>query len=106
MEVHRKYDLRSNKNQENSRKNNSDTVIKKTPENILKRTTDNKNTMGKKTDPNKEKTSQPSVDTRCPSTFASGPKKTLITKAPDQNQQITNVEKFMADKIVVNMSKT
>ena len=106
MEFHSQYDLRSKKNQDNSKKNNLDTPVKKTQENILKRTTDNNNTMAKKTDPNKDKTSQPGVDTSCPSTSASGPKKTLITKAPDQNQQITNVEKFMADKTDVNMSKT
>ena len=106
MEFHRKYDLRSKKNQDNSKKNNSDTVVKKIPEKIIKRTSDNNNTMAKKADPNTNKTSQSNVGTSCPSTSASGPEKTLITKAPNQNQQIKNVEKFMADKTYVNMSKT
>ena len=49
--------------------------------------------MAKKIDPNKDKTSQPSVDTSCPSTSTSGPEKTLFSKAPNQNQKIKNVEK-------------
>ena len=106
MEFHRQYDLRSKKNQDNSKKNNSDIAVKKPPENILKRTTYNNNTMVKKIDPNKDKTSQTSGDTSCPSTSTSGPKKTFLTKAPNQNQQIKNVEKIMVDKTDVNMSKT
>ena len=69
-------------------------------------TTDNTNTMAKKTDPNKGKNSQPSDDTSYPSTSSSGLEKTILSKAPNKNQQIKNVEKFMADKIDVNMSKT
>lgn len=76
----------SKKNQDNSRKNNSDTAVNKTPENILKRTVDNNNTMAKKSDPNTNKISQSSIGTSCPSTSASGPKKTLITKAPNKNK--------------------
>ena len=86
MEAHRQYDLRSKKNEDNSRKKNSDTVVKKTPKNILKRTADNNNTMAKKADPNTNKTGQSSIGARCPSTFASGPEKTLVIKAPNQNQ--------------------
>ena len=78
MEYQRKYDLRSKKNQDNSRKNNSDSVVKKTPENILKRRADNNNTMDKKADLNKNKTSQSITGTSCPNTYASGPKKTLL----------------------------
>ena len=57
MEDHRQYDLRSKKNQEKSKKNNLDTAIRKTPENTLKKTRSNTNTMAKKTDPNKGKIS-------------------------------------------------
>ena len=106
MEVHRQYDLRSKKNEDNSKKNNLDTVVRKTPKNILKRTTDNTNTMAKKNDPNKDKISQPSGNTSFPSTSTSGPEKNLLSKAPNKNYQIKNVEKFMADKNDVNVSKT
>ena len=92
MEVHIQYDLRSKKNQENSRKNNLDAIVKKSPENILKRIADNDNTTAKKTDPNTDKTSQPSINTSCPSTSASGLEKTLLKKALNQNHQIKNVD--------------
>ena len=85
MEVHRKYDLRSKKNQYISKKNKLHTVVRKTPENPPKRTKDNTNTMAKKTDPNKDKISQQGGDTSIPSTSTSGPKKTLLSKGPNQN---------------------
>ena len=80
MEFHRKYDLRSKKNQENSKNNKEDTIVRKTPEKTPKKTTNNTNTMAKKIDPNRDKTSQPSGDTSCPSASTSGPEKTLLSK--------------------------
>ena len=62
--------------------------------------------MAKKIDPNRDKTSQPSGDTSCPSAFTSGPKKTLLSKVPNQIQQTKLVEKTMANKTDVNMPKT
>ena len=62
--------------------------------------------MSKKTDPNKGKISQQNNDPSCPITSTSGLEKTILSKAPNQNQQIKNVEIFMADKADVNMSKT
>ena len=59
--------------------------------------------MAKKTDPNRDKTSQPSGDTSCPSASTSSSKKTLFSKAPNLNQKIKIVEKIMADKTDVNM---
>ena len=103
MEVHRQYDLRSKKNQDKSRKRNSDTVVKKAPETILKRTANSNNFMAKKTDQNKDKTSQTNIDPSYPSTSTRIPEKTFLNKAPNQNQQIKNIEKFMADKTETNM---
>ena len=57
MEVHRQYDLRRKKNQENSKKNKEDTIVRKTPKNTPKKTASNTNTMANKTDPNKGKIS-------------------------------------------------
>ena len=62
--------------------------------------------MAKKTDPNRDKTSQPSGDTSFPGASTSGPKKTILSKVPKHNEQIKLVEKIIADKIDVNMSKT
>ena len=76
MEVHRQYDLRSKKNQEISKKNKVDIIVRKTPENNPKRKADNTNTMAKKTDPNNDKISQKNGDPSCPSTSTSGPGKT------------------------------
>ena len=56
MEFHRQYDLRRKKNQETSKKNKTDTIVRNTPENIPKRIADSTITMAKKTDPNKDKT--------------------------------------------------
>ena len=105
MEVHRKYDLRSKKNQEISKNNKLDIVVRKTPENNRKRIADSTNTMAKKYDRNRDKTSQPSGDTSCPSAFASGPEKNILSKVPNQYQQTKLVEKIMADKTDVNMPK-
>ena len=106
MEIHRQYELRSKRNQEASKKNQIDTAVSKAPENTPKRTTYNTNDMAKKTDPNRDKTSRPSGDTSCPSASTSGPENFSLSKAPNRNQQIKNVEKFMANKTDVNMSKT
>ena len=56
MDVHRQYDLRSKKNQDVPKTNQSNTVVKKTPEHIPKRTVENTTTMAKKVDLNKLKT--------------------------------------------------
>ena len=61
MEFHRQYDLRSKKNQENSKKGSSDTSINKTPDTILKRTTDSNKIMAKRNDQNKDKNIQASL---------------------------------------------
>lgn len=58
MEVHRQYDLRSKNNQEASKTNKQETAIKKTPVNIMKKVAENKITMDKKSNPNKDKISQ------------------------------------------------
>jgi len=68
LEVHRQYDLRRKKNQDVPKTNQSNTGVRKTPEHIPKRTTENTSTMAKKADLNKLKTSQPSNDSSYPST--------------------------------------
>ena len=62
--------------------------------------------MAKKTDLNKDKISQQSVDPSCPSTSANGPEKSVQNNSPNKTQQIRVVEKNMCDKTNVNMSKT
>ena len=57
MEAHRKYDLRSNKNQAKSKKGSSDITVTKTPDTILKITADSNKIMAKKTDQKKDKAS-------------------------------------------------
>ena len=91
MEVHRQYDLRRKKNQDIPKTNQSNNVVRKTPEHIPKKTTENTNTMAKKVDLNKLKTSQPSNDSIFPSTSTSGAEKTMFSKPSNQNHQIKNV---------------
>ena len=74
------------------KKNQIDTVVRKAPESTPKKTTDNVNTMAKKTDPNKEKISQQNSDPSCPSTSTSGPEKILFAKVPNQIQQNKHVK--------------
>lgn len=66
VEAHRQYDLISRKNQDNSKKGSSDTV--RTPDTILKKAMDSKKIMVKKTDQNKDKAIQTSLDSDAPST--------------------------------------
>ena len=105
MEVHRKYDLRSKKNQDNSKKGSSDTIVTKTPDTILKRTENSNKIMAKKTDQNKDKASQASLDPNCPSTSTKIPKPAVLKKTSNQSQQVKNIEKVMAKKIEANLSK-
>ena len=74
MEVHKQYDLMNKRNQEALNKHPIDTATKKTPENGPKGTSNNINSITKKTDPSKEKISQQSSDTSCPSASTSSTK--------------------------------
>ena len=106
MEVHREYYLRRKKNQDAPKKNQIDTVVRKTPERIPRKTTENVNNIVKKIDPDKGKIDQKNNDPSFPSTSTSDPDKTILSRPPNQNQQIKNVEKFMADKTDISFSKT
>ena len=106
MEIHKRYDLRSKKYLDSTKKDQINADVRKVPEKTSKKTTENVNTIVKKAEANKGKISQPNNDLSCPSTSTSYPEKTILSKAPTQDQHIKNVEKFMADKADVNMSKT
>ena len=61
--------------------------------------------MAKKTDQNKDKTSQVNLDPNHPSTSIEIPETTVLNKTPNQSQQIKNIEKVMAEKTEANLSK-
>ena len=92
MEAHRQYDLRSKKNQDNYKKVRSDTTVTKTPDTILKRTTDSNKIMAKKTDQKKDKDRQASLDPNYPSTSTKIPEIVVLNKTPNQSQQIKNID--------------
>ena len=103
MEAHRQYDLRSRKNQDKSKKGSSDTA--KTPDTILKKAVDSNKIMVKKTDQNKDKAIQTSLDSDAPITSTKIPEMAVSKKIPKQSQQTLNIEKVMAEKTEAKLSK-
>lgn len=84
MEVHKQYDLRNKGNIDNSKYKNTSTVVRKNAENQPKKLAEKTNILAKKTDLNKEKSSQPNVEQRSPGTLASGPKKIAPNSSPNK----------------------
>ena len=54
--------------------------------------------MAKKTDQNKDKASRTDLDPNFPDTSTEIPERTILNETPNQNQQIKNIKKFMADR--------
>ena len=86
MEIHKQYDLRIKKYLDSAKKYLIDTAVWKLPKNTPEKTTENVNTMFKKYEANKGKISQPNNDLSCPNASTIDPKKTILTKAPNQGQ--------------------
>ena len=61
--------------------------------------------MAKKTDLNKEKKIQQSVEQSCPSTSASGPNKSVLNNIPNKVQQIRIAERVVNNRTDINMSR-